>query len=183
MATLSHADGPGNAYNVFSDGGLWANNPVLVALIEALNVAAPKQPIEVYCLGTCPMPAGEQIERQDIYRGLAKWKFGGNVATLAIDAQEFAYDHMSKKIARHLNRPCTVIRFPSGRIPTALAPYLGLDDTRTKAMNALINQARTDADMINSKCSDRGSNQEAALIYALFESAPPLSTPLFSRRS
>jgi hypothetical protein len=139
MAAIDHADARGKGYNVFVDGGLWANNPVLVGLIEALDMAAPGQKIEIYCLGTCPMPAGEQIARDAVHRGLTQWKFGGDAAALAIDAQQFAYDHMAKKIARHLDHPCTVVRFPSDKVPAALIPYLGLDDTRPEAINALIN--------------------------------------------
>jgi hypothetical protein len=180
LAAVDHA-GAGSGYNVFADGGLWANNPVLVGLIEALDMAAPGQPIEVFSLGTCPLPAGEQIPRDAVHRGLADWRFGGGPAGLAIDAHQFAYDHMAKKIARHLDHPCTVIRFPSDKVPAALIPFLGLDDTRPEAIAALINQARTDADMTNSKCAYRETDPEAARICDLFGSAPERTDPLFSR--
>jgi hypothetical protein len=182
MAAIDHADAPGKGYNVFVDGGLWANNPVLVGLIEALDMAADGQAIEIFCLGTCPMPSGEQIARAGVHRGLTQWKFGGDAASLAIDAQQFAYDHMAKKLARHLNRPSTVIRFPSDKVPAALIPYLGLDDTRSEAIDALVNQARTDADMTNSKCAYRATDPEAQLVCSLFESTPVRTNPLFTRR-
>ena len=183
MAAVNHASAQGGGYNVFVDGGLWANNPVLVGLIEALDVAAPGQTIEIFSLGTCPVPAGEQIPREGVHRGLTDWKFGGDAASLAIDAQQFAYDHMAKKLANHLGRPCSVVRFPSDEVPAALIPYLGLDDTRPEAIAALINQARTDADMTNSKCAYQERDPEAALICSLFQSAPPRTDPLFKRRS
>lgn len=183
LAAISHPGRNGQGYHVFVDGGLWANNPVLVGLIEALDVAEIEQPIEVYSLGTCPLPSGEQIGRGDVHRGLTDWKFGGDAASLAVDAQQFAYDHMAKKLARHLGRPCTVIRFPSDKVPAALIPYLGLDDTRHEAVDALINQARTDADMTNSKCAYRDRDPEAELICTLFETAPPRTELLVSRRS
>jgi patatin-like phospholipase/acyl hydrolase len=34
MAAVDHADRRGKGYNVFVDGGLWSNNPVLVGLVE-----------------------------------------------------------------------------------------------------------------------------------------------------
>ncbi|SEP37042.1 patatin-like phospholipase family protein [Rhodopseudomonas pseudopalustris] len=182
MAAINHADNGGKGYNVFVDGGLWANNPVLVALIEALDIAEPGQPIEIYCLGTCPVPAGEQIARENVHRGLPDWQFGGDVAALSIDAQQFAYDHMAKKLARHFNRLCTIIRFPADKVPAALIPYLDLDDTREEAINALINQARTDADMTNSKCAYRDRDPEAAMICSLFNSAPERTEPPMKRR-
>jgi hypothetical protein len=89
----------------------------------------------------------------------------------------------AKKLARHVDRNCTVIRFPSDKVPAALIPYLGLDETRPKAIEALVKQARSDADMTNAKCAYADTNPEAALICSLFDSAPPLTDPLVSRKS
>lgn len=172
---LSPAQIQGAGFNVFVDGGLWANNPVLVGLIDALELARPDQEIQVFCLGTCPTPAGEQIKRDQADRGLSQWKFGSEAASLSIDAQQFAFDHMAKKLVRHLNRPCSIVRFPSGTVPAALIPYLGLDETSTEAIEALVNQAHTDADMTNSRCSYAERDAEAALICSLFEAAPPVT--------
>ena len=125
-------------------------------------------------------PASKSRKTRSIAACLS-WKFGGEAAGLSIDAQQFAFDHMAKKLARHVDRLCTVVRFPSDKVPAALIPYLGLDETRPEAIEALINQARTDADMTNSKCAYADTDPEAALICALFESAPPLTNPLVSR--
>lgn len=177
LAAISHPDG-GEAvgYNVFADGGLWANNPVLVGLIDALEMTRPGQTIEIFCLGTCPRPAGEQLTRSALHRGLAQWRFGGLAAGLSIDAQEFAYDNMARMLAKHVDRHCEILRFPRDQIPAALMPYLDLDETRPEAIEALINQARTDADMTNSRCGDQNS-REGQLICGLFEDAPPLAEP------
>jgi len=172
MSEMAYEDGAGKGRRVFVDGGLWANNPVLVGLIDALDMTGPGQEIQIFCLGTCPMPAGERIPPGALDRGLGEWKFGGRAAELSIDAQQFAYDHMAMKIARHVGRPCTIVRFPSQKVPATLLPYLGLDDTREEAMDALVDQARTDADMTNSKCAYRSSDPEAELICQLFEAAP-----------
>lgn len=181
LASIDHPDNATGGFNVFVDGGLWANNPVLVGLIDALDMTVPGQEIQIFCLGTCPLPAGEQISKASLDRGLLEWKFGGEAAGLAIDAQQFAFDHMAKKLARHLDRQCSVVRFPSEKVPATLIPYLGLDETRPEAVQALINQARTDADMTNSKCAYAETDVEAALICSLFDSAPPLTHPLVSR--
>lgn len=181
LAAVDHPDDKRGGFNVFADGGLWANNPVLVGLIDALELTTAGQEIHIFCLGTCPLPAGEQIARNEVDRGLSEWKFGGDAAGLSIDAQQFAFDHMAKKLAQHVDRKCTIIRFPSEKVPAALIPYLGLDETRREAIEALINQARTDADMTNSKCAYASSDPEAALICALFETAPPRTDPLQSR--
>lgn len=181
MAAVEHPDNSTGGFNVFVDGGLWANNPVLVGLVDALDMTVPGQEIQIFCLGTCPLPAGEQIPSSSIHRGLLEWKFGGEAASLAVDAQQFAYDHMAKKLARHVNRKCTIIRFPSEKVPAALIQYLGLDETRPEAISALINQARTDADMTNSKCAYAEQDHDAAMICSLFETTPVRTEPLASR--
>ena len=181
MAAVDHPDG-GIGFNVFVDGGLWANNPVLVALIDALEVTNPGDRIEIFCLGTCPVPAGEQISRSELDRGLGEWKFGGLAAELSIDAQAFAFDNMARMFARHVDREVKIVRFPADKIPAALLPYLGLDDTRDEAMDALVNQARTDADMTNSRCG-MPQDEDARLICSLFESAPVLPDGLAGQSS
>lgn len=156
---------------MFADGGLWANNPVLVGMIEALQMGRPDQPIEIFCLGTCSLPAGEDISQVRADRGLLEWRFGGEAAKLAIDAQQFAYDHMARMLSKHVNRPCEVIRFPSNQVPAAMLKYLDLDDTRAEAAEALVNQARADADMTNSRCSDP-NDREGVMVNRLFSSIP-----------
>jgi hypothetical protein len=183
MAMVDHPESASGGFNIFVDGGLWANNPVLVGLVDALDMTVPGQEIQIFCLGTCPLPTGDQIPKSSVHRGLLEWKFGGEAASLAIDAQQFAYDHVAKKLARRVDRKCTIIRFPSEKVPTALIPYLGLDETRPQAIAALINQARTDADMTNSKCAYADLDAEAALICSLFEAVPARTDPLFSRIS
>src|SRR5438876_3623910 len=100
LAAIDHPDRPGGeGYNVFVDGGLWANNPVLVGLIEALEMTEPRRTIEVFCLGTCGRPAGEQIRKDTVHCGLLAWQFGGAAAALSVDAQEFAFDNMARMLA------------------------------------------------------------------------------------
>jgi hypothetical protein len=173
--SLAPIDDPhgGPSYFVFADGGLWANNPVIVGLVEALEIAAPGQPIEIFALGTCERPAGERIDRTAVDRGLLEWKFGGEVAAVSLDAQEFAFDNMARMLSRHLNRPCTVMRFPRGQIPADVLQYLDLDETRPEAAEALINQARHDVNMTNSACGDP-DHREGRLICALFQDLPEM---------
>lgn len=167
--TPNHPD----AFRVFADGGLWANNPVLVGLIDALELTKATDRIEIFCLGTCPRPAGELISKDQVHRGLREWKFGGEVATLGIDTQEFAYDHMARMLARHVQRSCAIVRFPREQVPAQLMQYLDLDDTSTEARNALTAQAHKDAEMANSRCGD-DKDAEGVLVRNLFMEVPAL---------
>lgn len=153
--------------SVFVDGGLWANNPVLVGLIDALQMAAPDQPIEIFCLGTCSLPAGEDTAKIKLHRGLWDWKFGGEAAGLAIDAQMFAYTNMARMLCRHVKNPCEIIQFPSEQVPAALMGYLGLDETSEAGALALIKQANSDANLANSRCNNP-QDRQGQLVNKLF---------------
>jgi Patatin-like phospholipase len=172
LAAIDNPDTSG-AFRVFADGGLWANNPVLVGLIDALRMTKTGDRIEIYCLGTCPRPAGEMVGRNKVHRSLRDWKFGGDVATLAIDAQEAAYDHMAKMLSLHVSRDCRIVRFPREQVPAQLQPYLDLDDTSEEAARALIAQAKRDVEMTNSHCSDI-NNSDGQLVNKLCMQMPAL---------
>jgi uncharacterized protein len=159
---------------VFTDGGLWANNPVLVALIEALNILersvdpGGQTPVEIFCLGTCGKPEGDQIHIGAVHRGLVEWKFGGEAAKVSLDAQEFAYDFVSRSICSHLQRQVRIVRFPADKIPASLLEYLDLDEIRPNALDALAQQARQDANMTNSQIMNKSG--DGPLIEELFMS-------------
>lgn len=174
LAEIEDPDDPHHSY-VFADGGLWANNPVLVGLIDALRMTESGDSIEIYSLGTCPRPAGEVglgLDR-DIHRGLAGWKFGGEAAVLALDAQESAYDDMARMLIQHVDRDCRIVRFPHGSLPASAMPYLDLDETSKAAMQVLVDQAKRDVDLTLSVCDDQ-TNLDGQMLKTLMGSVPVL---------
>lgn len=159
-------------HQVFADGGLWANNPVLVALVEALRIIGTgEEDIEIFALGTSGKPEGQLISFDALDRGLLEWKFGGEAAAISIAAQEYAFDMIARQLLPHLKNRVKIIRFPSEKIPAALLQYLDLDETRPKALSALIEHAQRDADSTNS--SIQQGTAEGHAIKALFHSMTP----------
>ncbi len=159
-------------YDVFADGGLWANNPVLVTLVEALRmVGDTNEDIEIFSLGTCGKPEGEVIAPEKRHRGLLEWKFGGGAASVSIAAQEYAFDVIARFLQPHLKKNVRIIRFPAEKIPGALLQYLDLDETRPEGLNALIQQARQDAHMTNS--DNYCGSDDGCAVAALFNAMPP----------
>lgn len=161
---------------VFADGGLWANNPILVGLLDALMVAPPEQPIEVYSLGTCSRPEGEHVVGQKVHRSMLGWKLGADVGPLSIAAQEFAFDNMARLLANVLTksgRPVRTLRFPKKDVPAEMMPFLALDDAREAAMSRLIQQADIDADVTKS-ASDDAQNPDGRLVRSLMMDLPPM---------
>ncbi len=176
LAAIRDPDSTSNTYRVFADGGLWANNPVLVAMIDALKCAGPDQPIEIYSIGNVSRPAGSQIKPGDVHRGMFSWKLGAEIGPLAIDVQEFAYDHMARFFAEQiskLGRRITHVRLPQQEAATSMLKYLGLDEARPDALQALIRHGYDDADMVKSLC-DRVGSAEGQIIHKLFNEMPEM---------
>ena len=171
--SLAAIDQPtGDSCDIFTDGGLWANNPVVVALVEALRILGDRdEEIEIFCLGNCGKPEGEVIGRNAIHRGLLEWKFGGETAKVSIASQEFAFDMMAKLLVPHLKKTISIVRFPSEKIPGAMLQYLDLDETRPEGLEALMRHARQDAHMTNSAIQQ--GTDEGYRIESLFNNMPP----------
>jgi hypothetical protein len=170
LAAVPADDGMGGV-RVFADGGLWANNPVLVGLLDALKMRD-DAPIEIFSVGSFPRPDGAIISEDNLDRGLVEWKFGGAAAGLSIAAQEFAFDNMARFIAgelTRLGRGVNITRFPTGTLQPSMLPYLDLDDGSSQAINALIDQARSDVNLAKSACDD-ASDHIGRRIRTLFES-------------
>ena len=171
MARIENPDTPG--HHVFADGGLWANNPVLMGLLDALQMTSPGDRIEIFCLGTCPRPQGELVGEGDLDRGLVGWRFGGEAMTLSLEAQEFAFDNIARILALHVDRNCAILRFPHGDVSADIMEHLDLDDTSDEAMDALIAQAQTDVYATLSRCSDP-ADAKGQLLNTLLTELPPM---------
>ena len=187
LAAIDDPNAPGGPQQVFADGGLWANNPVLVGLVDALLIAAPDRPIEIFSLGTCPRPEGDHLDAESAHRSVLDWTLGADVAPLSISSQEFAFDHMARLLANSIsNRGRLVrrVRFPNKPVPASMMPYLGLDDSRKEAMDRLISQAHTDADLTKSVCDDP-NNEDGRMIRRLMNELPdmPASGAVWDRVS
>lgn len=174
LAAIDDPNTPGGPKQVFADGGLWANNPIMVGLVDALTIAASDRPIEIYSLGTCPRPEGDHLDAESAHRSMLDWSLGADVAPLSISAQEFAFDNMARLLANAITscgRSIRRVRFPNKPVPASMMPYLALDDTRPEAMDRLVGQAHTDADLTKSACDDVNS-EDGRMIRRLMSELP-----------
>lgn len=176
LAAIDDPNSPDGPQQVFADGGLWANNPIMVGLVDALTIAAPDRAIEIFSLGTCPRPEGDHLDAESSHRSMLDWGLGADVAPLSISAQEFAFDHMARLLANAISncgRSIRRVRFPNKPVPASMMPYLALDDTRREAMDRLIGQAHTDADLTKSACDD-GNSEDGRMIRRLMTELPAM---------
>lgn len=156
--------------NWFVDGGLWANNPVIVAIIEALEFAPPGAPIEVISVGTCPPFKGATVDATTSGRGLLAWKGGVGVLELALDAQSYAYDYMAKTLAAQLDRPVKYIRLTDPQVSADEAKELRLDNPESIA--ALAKLATRSVDLNWSEATT--GEKPKALLVDVFANLPAL---------
>lgn len=176
LAAIDDPNTPGGPQQVFADGGLWANNPIMVGLVDALTIASTDRAIEIFSLGTCPRPEGDHLNSETAHRSMLDWTLGADVAPLSISAQEFAFDHMARLLANAISncgRSIRRVRFPNKAVPASMLPFLALDDTRSEAMNRLIAQAHTDADLTKSACDDANS-EDGRMIRSLMTGLPAM---------
>lgn len=176
LAAIDDPNTPGGPQQVFADGGLWANNPIMVGLVDALTIAALDRPIEIFSLGTCPRPEGDHLDAESAHRSMLDWSLGADVAPLSISAQEFAFDHMARLLANAISscgRSIRRVRFPNKPVPASMMAYLALDDTRSEAMDRLVAQAHTDADLTKSACHD-ANNDDGRMIRRLMNDLPAM---------
>jgi hypothetical protein len=160
----------------YVDGGLWANNPTLIALLEALEICDKteqaqdaKRPIEILSIGTCAVPVGNPPS-VDLAHGIAAWKFGVKTTGLAMNAQSSGVECMSQLLAQRiteLGRPVTIVRINDPPISQAQAAYLQLDLATPEAIQLLKQLGSSRAQAVLSDVSNP-QHQDGQLIRRIF---------------
>ncbi len=138
----------------FVDGGLWANNPVIVGLSEALGLLKQDQPLDILSLGTCDAPSGDPHSIRNPNWGLLDWRGGISIVEMALSAQSFGYNFAAKFIARFLSqsgKKTRVLRLEQTNKSPEQYSAIGIDRADDVAINTLNELASADADAIHSK--------------------------------
>ena len=176
MARIPEPGSP-DAYEVYADGGLWANNPGVIGVVEAsemLNEAGDRErPIHLFMLGNIPAQGGEELRGWNLHRGALGWRFGLRALAASLDAQSEGYDYIANKVAALRSRQSFAYRFPAGCPSSELRKLLeNMDDARPKASEALTRQAIADADLAWSQLD---SSVELRSFFDAISNAPILS--------
>ncbi|SFL89316.1 Patatin-like phospholipase [Desulfomicrobium norvegicum] len=164
-----------NAYRqcCFLDGGLWANNPVLVGLIEALHInklnGEEDRPIDIFSVGTCSPATGHAITNPD--RGVFDWNFGVGPLGLSIDAQATGHGYMAVHIARYLKCEANIVRLPCSSPSSGEAQHLALDNPSQEAVQVLLDRARHDSQTVLSKI--KNGDADLCRLALVFEMMKP----------
>jgi patatin-like phospholipase/acyl hydrolase len=160
----------------YADGGLAANNPVLVGLIEALQLAQPKQPIHILSVGTCSAPEGNLLKAENLNRGLWHWKAGAKALTLSMNAQASSADFAAQFLTKWLTKNGQIVklvRFPEERRSEAHLKFLQMDLATKDALHAFSSFGVDDAIAAYRLCQIE-SSEEGKIISEAFCNMPEL---------
>ncbi len=177
MVNLADPGGNGCSF-VYADGGLWANNPVLIGILEALELtASTARPIQVLSVGTCAAPEGELIAPGSEDFGFVQWRAGTKIVSLSLNAQAAGCAYMAGLLQdrlRELGRPITVARLPSSSLSADKMRWMRLDAASPEAIRALSQLGSHDGQAAIRMC-DGGGKQAGAdgqLLQEVFDNMP-----------
>lgn len=163
------------AKSYFVDGGLCANNPVLIGLIEALQLSDIAQPIEIVSIGTCPPAYGEAIDSYNVNKGLLFWCFGAKAVELSMNSQATAYEstaeHLAESFIRY-GKQINILRLDQTKPSSNQSEHLSLDNKSSQALSTLIQLANNDALQIYGQAI--AGRENYGMLVPIFQSMPTL---------
>ena len=163
-----------NVYEEFVDGALWANSPILVALMEAIACSDKSQKVEIISIGTCPPPTGKLISDKKKISGLLKWRFGMDLMELTTDAQSKASHVIADSLCTQfqcLGKEVTVHRLKQSIPPLEQAEFLSLDQPGEKTCSLLEELGKKDGDEIY---KEMNKEDNSSILKTIFTDLPDI---------
>lgn len=159
-------DGGGQSH-WFVDGGLWANNPVLVGIVEALEFAPSDAEIEVLSVGTGGAPKSNMLNSRAANRGTYGWKGGVDIVSMSLDSQATVTDYLAKQLVRSTER-IKLHRLQDSPVAPEEAGYLGLDTGTAKAITHMEKRAARSTDINYSDLTTGSPSPERRMVVDMF---------------
>ena len=166
-----------NLQEGFVDGGLWANNPTLIGLIEAIEMAKSDQPIEIISMGTCSPAGGNIFNATKADKGIKDWRFGVRPLEISMDAQSMGFTFMCDFLTKKLNdfgKKITVYRLESSKLSKVQEDAIGLDIATEDACNTMQSIATLDGQHLHGKAHRESDDKKLTILKNIFENLPTL---------
>ncbi|MDP2249409.1 MAG: CBASS cGAMP-activated phospholipase [Methylophilaceae bacterium] len=151
----------------FVDGGLWANNPVLVGMVEALEIAPPDAEIEVLSVGTGGAPKSNLLTEAQANRGTFGWKGGVDIVSMSLESQATVTAYLAKQLAASTGR-VTLHRLQDSPVAPEEAGYLGLDTGTEQAIAHMEKRASRSTDLNYSDLTTGADSAERRMTLDMF---------------
>jgi len=130
----------------FVDGGVWANNPTLVGLIEALSyfVGNDKefQKLKILSISSLSITGGQKIRKK---RAMSFVDWRNDLFNLSMSGQSSFTHYFMNKIKENTNIDITYFRIPSANISSNQESLIQMDNASKDAL-----------DLISGKGNDQG---------------------------
>lgn len=165
----------GGGWDVFADGGLWANNPTLIAVIEAVGMVEPGRLIEVISFSTGTPPEGHVIRKDETNWGTINWSGGVEIANTAMNAQAHGAA-VAANFLQSIIENLRVYRLDHTSPSQNQIEHVGMDKASEAALTALTDMASTDALEIHSKAMTPKNGQLHATVRDIFMSMMPFAS-------
>lgn len=124
---------------LYCDGGMWANNPSLCGLLEALDYFVgeekPYDSYKILSLPTISNPTGWTDETQKRNLSLANWK--GKILNPPMDGQAYFTDFFIRKIVNHTKPEGEYLRISQPNLSSKQLDLIALDNTSDAALKLL----------------------------------------------
>jgi len=121
----------------FLDGGLWANNPALVSLVEAgrffVGSKLPYKKVQIFSLASVSPAAGRASGGKRKLSVLST----GEIFTATLESQQKSTEYLIKFIIPALDFGVEYIRVPSPSISVEHCAFIGLDIANERAIKTL----------------------------------------------
>jgi predicted acylesterase/phospholipase RssA len=168
---VNDPDGGGQTH-WFVDGGLWANNPVLVGIVEALEVARPNAHIEVLSVGTGGAPKSNLLTPALANKGTFGWKGGVDIVSMSLESQATVTAYLAKQLAVSTNR-ITLHRLQDSPVAPEEAGYLGIDTGTEAAIAHMEKRASRSTDINYSDLTTGVNSPERRMTLDMFTGLKP----------
>lgn len=158
-----------------ADGGLWANNPVMIGLTEALELSEPNQSIEIYSIGVPTISSADNNFLKNIYKGILGWKVGADVVQMSLFAQASGFNYMAGLMAKSLTdlgKEVNVYRLPEVHPGSSQLKAMGLDCNDENTFSTMTTLSNEVASMVKSEAA-KGESLSVAY-KTLFENMESL---------
>jgi uncharacterized protein len=139
----------------FCDGGVWANNPTLVGLLEALDIFVGEgenkrgedkkyKSIKILSLSSLSITGGKPTGLKR-HRSFLNW--GNDLFETSMTGQSFFTDFFLKRIKSISNSSIDYVRIPSVIIASEQESLVQLDVASRKALDLMIGKGKDQADI------------------------------------